>query len=75
MVLANGITMVKEMYISGYAEQFAAAGLAALVFDYRHLGASEGEPRQQIFPEEQQDDIRNGITFLADQPEVDGARG
>jgi hypothetical protein len=74
LVLANGISMVKEMYISGYAERFAAAGLAALIFDHRHLGESEGEPRQQIFPEEQQEDIRNAISFLADQPEVDGGR-
>jgi uncharacterized protein len=74
VVLANGISMVKEMYVWEYAERFAAAGLAALVFDHRHLGESEGEPRQQIFPEEQQDDIRNAISFLADQPEADGGR-
>ncbi len=31
--------------LDAYAERFAAAGMAALVFDCRHFGASSGEPR------------------------------
>jgi uncharacterized protein len=46
----------------------------AVVFDYRYLGESEGEPRGQIFPWEQIEDFRNAITFAQMQPEVDAAK-
>ncbi len=52
-VMAHGFSAVKEMYLQDFAERFAANGLACLVFDYRYLGASDGEPRGQIFPWEQ----------------------
>ena len=47
VVLAHGWTGVREQRLDAYAERFAGAGLAALVFDYRHFGASAGEPRQR----------------------------
>lgn len=74
VVMANAITAVKEMYLDNYGERLAAAGFAALAFDYRHYGGSEGEPRNQIAPEEQLDDIRNAISWLSLQPEVDPDR-
>ena len=45
-----------------------------LTFDYRFLGASGGEPRRQIIPLRQIEDIRNAVTFLQLQPEVDPER-
>src|SRR5947209_8196715 len=48
VVLGHGWSGVREQALDRYAERFAAAGLAALVFDYRHFGASEGEPRQLL---------------------------
>jgi fermentation-respiration switch protein FrsA (DUF1100 family) len=74
IVMANAITAVKEMYLAADAERFAAAGFAALVFDYRHFGESEGEPRGQLFPQEQLDDIKNAISWFSFQPEVDADR-
>jgi uncharacterized protein len=74
VVMAPGVSGVKEMFLAPFAEQFAAAGIVVLVFDYRYLGESEGEPRGQILPLEQQEDYRNAITWLAQQPEVDAAR-
>ncbi len=50
IVMAHGFSAVKEMYLDRFAEVFAAAGLAALVFDNRNFGASDGEPRQEIDP-------------------------
>jgi uncharacterized protein len=41
-----------------YAEPFAAAGMAVLVFDYRGWGASDGQPRQVIDIGGQLDDWR-----------------
>jgi pimeloyl-ACP methyl ester carboxylesterase len=48
IVMAHGFGAVKEMGLDRFAERFAAAGYACLVFDYRHFGASEGEPRQLL---------------------------
>ena len=46
--MAHGFSGVREQRLDAYAERFAAAGLAVLVFDYRHFGASQGEPRQLL---------------------------
>jgi fermentation-respiration switch protein FrsA (DUF1100 family) len=46
--MGHGLGAVKEMGLDRYAQRFRAGGLAALVFDYRHFGASEGEPRQVL---------------------------
>ena len=50
VVMAHGFSAVKEMYLDDFAAAFAEAGLAALVFDNRNFGASDGEPRQEIDP-------------------------
>lgn len=74
IVMAHGFSAVKEMYLDRFAEAFAAAGLAALVFDNRNFGASEGEPRQEIDPWQQIKDYRDAITYALTLPETDGAR-
>jgi fermentation-respiration switch protein FrsA (DUF1100 family) len=63
VVMAHGFSAVKEMYLDRYAETFAAGGLAALVFDNRGFGASDGQPRQHIDPWQQVRDYRDAITF------------
>jgi alpha/beta superfamily hydrolase len=47
-----------------YAAAFAAAGLNALVFDYRNLGVSDGDNRQHLDPWAQIRDYQNAISFL-----------
>jgi uncharacterized protein len=74
IVVSHGFSAVKEQYLDSYASRFAAAGFAVLVFDYRFLGASEGEPRGRIIPHEQRDDLRAALGWLAARPEVDPAR-
>jgi uncharacterized protein len=74
IVMAHGFSAVKEMYLDRFAEAFAAAGLAALVFDNRNFGASGGEPRQEIDPWQQIADYRDAITFALTLPQTDGAR-
>jgi fermentation-respiration switch protein FrsA (DUF1100 family) len=74
IAMAHGWSGVKEMGLPNFAEAFAAAGFVVLVFDYRYLGQSEGEPRGQIVPDEQRLDYKNAITWLSAQPEVDSGR-
>jgi dipeptidyl aminopeptidase/acylaminoacyl peptidase len=49
------------------------AGFVALTFDYRGFGGSQGT-KWRLIPLEQVDDIRNAITYLQDQPQVDPER-
>ena len=42
---------VTEMGLERYAERFASAGFATLVFDYRHFWESEGLLHGQLFPQ------------------------
>jgi hypothetical protein len=74
IIMAHGLSAVKEQVLPEIAKQFASAGFVTLVFDYRFFGDSEGEPRSQIFPLEMVEDYRNAITWVSDQPEVDPRR-
>jgi hypothetical protein len=74
VVMAHGWTAVKEMYLDSFAERFAKAGFVVLVFDYRGLGASEGQPRGEIRWRNQLEDYRNAISWVATQPQVDAKR-
>jgi fermentation-respiration switch protein FrsA (DUF1100 family) len=74
IAMAHGFSAVKEMFLPAFAERFTAAGFVTLVFDFRFLGESEGEPRGQVFPHEQHEDFRNAISWLGQQPEVDPDR-
>jgi pimeloyl-ACP methyl ester carboxylesterase len=72
--MAGGWCYVKELRQPHYARAFNRAGYAALVFDYRHLGASDGEPRQHIDPWKQIADYRAAISYVSALPEVDASR-
>ncbi|MEA2480186.1 MAG: uncharacterized protein QOJ07_2108 [Thermoleophilaceae bacterium] len=74
VVLAHGFAGVREARLDAYAERFAAAGFAALVFDYRFFGASEGEPRQVLDIAAQLDDWRAAIAYARTLDGVDPDR-
>ena len=68
VVIAVGpLTSVKEQASGTYAQAMAERGHAALAFDYRYFGESEGEPRQFENPEANVEDIKNAAgALLAD---------
>ena len=74
VVLAHGFGGVKEARLDAYAERFAAAGYAALVFDYRHHGDSAGEPRLLIDVGRQHADWRAAIAYARALDGVDANR-
>jgi hypothetical protein len=47
LVMGHGFCGTQDQ-MEPYARQFAEARIAALTFDYRHFGRSEGEPRQLV---------------------------
>ena len=50
VVMGHAFGLTRDSGLESYAEQFAAAGYDVLTFDFRHLGASEGHPRQIVSP-------------------------
>ena len=74
VVLGGGWCYVKELVQPSYARVFAERGFAALVFDYRYMGGSTGEPRQHIDPWQQIEDYRNAISYMESRDDVDAGR-
>jgi fermentation-respiration switch protein FrsA (DUF1100 family) len=74
VVMAHGFSATRELRLDVYAERFAEAGLAALVFDYRHFGASAGEPRQLLDIKRQQQDYEAALVYARGLDWVDDRR-
>lgn len=53
------------------AEGLQVAGITALTYDPRSTGRSDGEPRNDIDPFKQIDDMSDALSFLANHPAVD----
>src|SRR5277367_1567035 len=70
VVMAGGWCYVKELVQPEYAKAFAGAGIAALVFDYRNFGDSDGEVRQHLDPWAQIEDYRNAISYAETLPNI-----
>lgn len=74
VVLAHGLGATHDMMLAQYEQHFAAAGIATLAFDYRHTGASDGQPRQHISMREQCRDVAAALDHLKSRPEIDSRR-
>jgi fermentation-respiration switch protein FrsA (DUF1100 family) len=74
VVMAHGIGGTRDSGLLPFAEAFAAAGLDALVFDYRCFGASSGEPRQLGTPDRHRDDYRAAVSCARGLEGVDPDR-
>jgi fermentation-respiration switch protein FrsA (DUF1100 family) len=64
VVAVGPLTSVKEQAAGTYAQAMAERGYAALAFDYRCFGESDGQPRQFESPEANIEDIRSAATAL-----------
>ena len=74
VVMAHGTSATVYMVADEYAEVFRRAGLAALLYDHRNFGRSEGEPRQEINPWIQCRGYRDAVNFAATLDEIDPDR-
>jgi uncharacterized protein len=74
VVMAQGLTLLKEHYIDDIARRFQAAGVSALVYDHRGYGSSEGAVRHETNPLQQAEDYHDAVTAAARQPGVDPNR-
>jgi pimeloyl-ACP methyl ester carboxylesterase len=73
VVMAHGLSGTRRDRLGPFAERFAAAGIAALVFDHRGFGDSTGE--SDLFePARQLEDWRAAIAFARSLPGIDPER-
>jgi fermentation-respiration switch protein FrsA (DUF1100 family) len=73
-VLAHGFGANHTMALNRYEQHFAKSGIGTLAFDYRHLGESEGRPRQRLSLRRHRQDIAAAIDFAQGLPNVDRER-
>ncbi|MFD4511631.1 alpha/beta hydrolase [Streptomyces sp. NPDC058457] len=74
VVMAHAFGCTRDSGLELYAQQFAAAGYDVLLFDFRHLGASDGEPRQLVNPKDQLEDFRAAVAHARRLPGVDSEK-
>lgn len=74
VALAHGMGATRHFHLAPFGEAFAAAGMAALIFDYRGFGSSTGQPRERIDPHMQIEDYRAALTFLSLTEGIDEQR-
>ena len=74
VVVTGAWTTVKEQMPAIYAAELAERGYAALAFDFRGWGESEGAPRQLESPVRKTEDIVAAAAYLASRTDIDAAR-
>ena len=73
LLVNSGYQGFNEFYPKMFAKLFTARGYVCFGFDYRGMADSEG-PKGTVLLEQQVQDIRNAITFVGAQPQVDADR-
>ena len=74
VILGHGLGATREMRLDAFAERFAAAGIAALAFTYRHFGDSGGQPRQLLSIKRQLADWDAAIAYVRMRQDIDSTR-
>jgi uncharacterized protein len=74
VVMANGFGLPRRAGLPAFAERFAEHGLAVLLFDYRSLGESGGEPRNVALPFGQIADWKAAVEYARSIEGIDGTR-
>lgn len=73
IIMAHGLSGTRRDRLGPFAERFAAAGIAAIVFDHRGFGDSSGAP-DLFHPARQLEDWRAAIAFARLLPGIDAQR-
>lgn len=73
LIVNSGYQGFNEFYPKMFAENLTKRGFVCLGFDYRGMADSEGE-KGTVLIEQQVEDIRNAVTFMQTQQDVDDRR-
>ena len=74
VILGHGLGATREYGLEPYAQRFADAGIAALVFTYRHFGDSGGQPRQLLDIQRQLGDWAAALRYARKLEGIDHER-
>ena len=73
LIVNSGYQGFNAFYPKLFAQEMTKRGYICLGFDYRGMADSEG-PKGRVLLEEQVADIRNAVTFMQAQADVDNSR-
>ncbi|TQR61789.1 alpha/beta hydrolase [Acinetobacter sp. RF15A] len=74
ILMAHGLAALRHFKLIQYAQRFAKAGYAVVLFDYRYWGGSTGRPRELVSIRAQLDDWRTMINHLHTRKSIDAKR-
>ncbi|WP_445116630.1 alpha/beta hydrolase [Acinetobacter sp. WZC-1] len=70
IIMAHGFAALRQFKLVQYAQRFAQAGYAVVLFDYRFWGGSTGYPRELVSIKHQLDDWKTVVTHVAAQKNI-----
>lgn len=71
IVMSQGLTLLKEHFLSPFIDRFLSQGWSVLAYDHRGFGSSDGLPRHEVNPLVQAEDMHDAVSAAARQPGVD----
>lgn len=74
VLMGHGFATLWQFGTAGFIKAFNEAGFAVMTFDYRHFGASTGEPRQLMDIKTQIDDWHCVLDFMLTDGRIDKER-
>lgn len=74
IIMAHGLAALRQFKLVQYAQRFAQAGYAVVLFDYRYWGGSTGRPRELVSIQSQLEDWRTMISHILERKSVDSGR-
>ncbi|RFU31758.1 hypothetical protein B7463_g4601, partial [Scytalidium lignicola] len=74
VILTHGLGSIINFYLDDFAARFQEAGFAALVYDNRNWGLSDGLPRQEVDSYNQHQDYIDAFDYAASREDVDENR-
>ena len=74
IVMAHGLAGLRQFKLIQFAQRFAQAGYAVVLFDYRYWGGSTGRPRELVSIKKQLEDWRTMINHIKERKSIDSRR-
>ncbi|ENF2037894.1 alpha/beta hydrolase [Acinetobacter baumannii] len=74
IIMAHGFAGLRQFKLIQYAQRFAQAGFAVILFDYRYWGGSTGKPREMISINSQLEDWKTMIQYASTCKFIDNRR-
>ncbi|MEY2862718.1 MAG: hypothetical protein RLY58_425 [Pseudomonadota bacterium] len=71
IIMAHGFAAERKFGLPAFAEAFATAGYAVVLFDYRGFGGSTGKPRELVSPSHHLEDWRAVLNQVKKRKDID----